>query len=304
MIVAREVASGVFLAPRLDSTREARAFRLLGQDGGLGGHVREPGAIKVAENGGPSRLWRIDIAGDWSRTLLVVVIVAAVLAASGGFGTGGIPIVGRFAYWLALALIGFFLGRLGGRRLIPRSWFETRPVTTAALMTLMIGLPMTLVAALGSDWIGARAFRIGHLWEVLPSVLAVTSGMVLLAFMVQTHAPVETHDAPEGAPPARFLARLPPRLAGADLWAVQADDHYLRLHTSRGEDLILMRLADALAELEGVEGARTHRSWWVARHAIESVEQAEGRATLTLSGGLEAPVSRAYFKSLRQAGWF
>jgi DNA-binding LytR/AlgR family response regulator len=85
---------------------------------------------------------------------------------------------------------------------------------------------------------------------------------------------------------------------------VEAQDHYLRLHTSKGQDLILMRLSDAIAELDGIEGARTHRSWWVARGAVVSAERAEGRATLTLTDGAQAPVSRSYVKPLREAGWF
>ena len=102
--------------------------------------------------------------------------------------------------------------------------------------------------------------------------------------------------------PARF--RLPPRLRGATLHAVQAEDHYLRLHTDRGSDLILMRLSDAVAELEGLEGARTHRSWWVARDAVRDASRGDGRAALTLEGGLVAPVSRRYARALREAGWY
>jgi len=65
-----------------------------------------------------------------------------------------------------------------------------------------------------------------------------------------------------------------------------------------------MRLADAIVELEGLEGAQTHRSWWVARAAVTSVERADGRAVLTLKDGAEAPVSRGYARALRAAGWF
>ena len=59
--------------------------------------------------------------------------------------------------------------------------------------------------------------------------------------------------------PPRFLERLPAKLRGAEIWAVQSEDHYLRLHTSLGQELILMRLSDAVAELEGVEGVGVNR---------------------------------------------
>jgi DNA-binding LytR/AlgR family response regulator len=105
------------------------------------------------------------------------------------------------------------------------------------------------------------------------------------------------------ATPAKFLERLPLKLRGADVWAVEAEDHYLRLHTSKGQDLILMRLADAVSELEGIEGAQVHRSWWVARDAIADAKRGDGRATLTLKDGAEAPVSRTYARLLRERGW-
>ena len=84
---------------------------------------------------------------------------------------------------------------------------------------------------------------------------------------------------------------------------MQSEDHYLRLHTSLGQELILMRLSDAVAELEGVEGAQVHRSWWVARAAIAQARRGEGRATLTLKDGSEVPVSRTYARRLRERSW-
>jgi DNA-binding LytR/AlgR family response regulator len=106
------------------------------------------------------------------------------------------------------------------------------------------------------------------------------------------------------APPARLLERLPARLRGAEIHAVEAEDHYLRLHTSKGSDLILMRLSDAISELEGLEGAQTHRSWWVARQAVQGARRLDGRAVLELPGGVKAPVSRRYARVLKAEGWF
>jgi DNA-binding LytR/AlgR family response regulator len=42
----------------------------------------------------------------------------------------------------------------------------------------------------------------------------------------------------------------------------------------------------------------------VARDAVESARREGDRATLTLKGGAEAPVSRPNVKALREAGWF
>lgn len=65
-----------------------------------------------------------------------------------------------------------------------------------------------------------------------------------------------------------------------------------------------MRLSDAIGAVEALEGAQTHRSWWVAKDAVTDVKKGDGRAVLILEGGVEAPVSRTYYPKLRSAGWF
>jgi DNA-binding LytR/AlgR family response regulator len=92
-------------------------------------------------------------------------------------------------------------------------------------------------------------------------------------------------------------------LRNAAILALEAEDHYVRVHTPQGSELILIRLADAIAEMGQVDGARTHRSWWVARAAVTAARKAEGRATLTLSNGAEAPVSRNALSELTAKGW-
>jgi hypothetical protein len=247
---------------------------------------------------------RIACVSDWARIVLAATVVGAIMSISGGFGAPGKPVLVRVAYGECLVLAGVALGFIGSRLVVPRPWFETRPFISAAIMTAVVGLPMSSIAALLASGRGGQPLSLAVLSDVVGTTLVTTAGIIMLAFLVQARTVAETHVAAPDAPPARFLARLPSRLAGAQLWAVQAEDHYLRLHTSQGEDLVLMRLADALVELEGIEGARTHRSWWVARDAVEAAERAEGRAVLTLKGGLRAPVSRAYAKALGAAGWF
>jgi DNA-binding LytR/AlgR family response regulator len=121
---------------------------------------------------------------------------------------------------------------------------------------------------------------------------------------ISDRRPRETHALPGAAAPPRFLERLPMKLKGAELYAVEAEDHYLRIHTDRGSDLILMRLSDAVSELEGIEGAQTHRSWWVAKDAVMEVSRGDGRATLVLRNGARAPVSRSFARTLRAEGWY
>ncbi|WP_375393378.1 LytTR family DNA-binding domain-containing protein [uncultured Sphingomonas sp.] len=106
---------------------------------------------------------------------------------------------------------------------------------------------------------------------------------------------------PSPAPP-RFLDRLPPAI-GSDLIALEQEDHYLRVHTALGSALILMRMRDAADELAAVDGARIHRSWWVARDAVAAVIRRDRAVALRLVNGLEAPVARAAAPALRARGW-
>ena len=242
---------------------------------------------------------------DVVRGLIVAFVAGAFLAFSGAFGSGGTPMGQRLIYWISMLVLGGLWGHVCGALITRFIDADARPWATAAILTAVITGPLTVgVWAATGLFFYQRLLPIAVLVNFLPAVLLITAVLSALNVFLGRETPVETHAAAPGAAPARFLERLPPRLRGTRLIAVQAEDHYLRLHTDRGSDLILMRLSDALAELEGLEGAQTHRSWWVARDAVAAVARGDGRAALTLDGGAVAPVSRRYAKALREAGWW
>jgi DNA-binding LytR/AlgR family response regulator len=98
--------------------------------------------------------------------------------------------------------------------------------------------------------------------------------------------------------PSALLSRLPSRL-GDEIVALEAEDHYLRVHTTLGSNLILMRLSDAIAGIEPDLGLQVHRSWWVADDAICEIIRSEQRTHLKLSNGLLVPVGRTYSAAVR-----
>ena len=231
--------------------------------------------------------------------------VGAFLAFSGAFISGDPPLTLRLAYWVPLMVAGGAWGHLCS--VVVCRWIDPaeRPWLDALVLTVLIALPMTLVVwAVTGLMFQGRMYPLAVLPAFLLPVGIVSPGMSVLNIFISRGRTVRTHAAAADAGPARFLDRLPPRLKGARLIAVQAEDHYLRLHTDRGSDLILMRLSDAVAELEGLEGAQVHRSWWVAREAVRDVSRGDGRARLTLDGGLTAPVSRVHARRLRAEGWW
>lgn len=217
------------------------------------------------------------------------------------FGTDAAPAWLRFVYWLVLLNAGTAIS-LAAARLVRRwSLCEARPLLGAVIVAAGVTPPIS-VLAWGATRLALGPGRIGVLLLAM-DVFVITAVLLAINLLADRKAP-ETHVAAVGAPPPKFLERLPPKLRGAQVYAVEAEDHYLRLHTSRGSDLILMRLSDAIAELEGLEGAQTHRSWWVAKDGYADAKRTDGRGSLVLRSGAEAPVSRTYAKALREAGWF
>lgn len=240
------------------------------------------------------------------RGLVVAVLGGVFLATTGAFGTADAPYVQRLAYWVVVMVLGGLWGHLCGMGVSRFLDVDERPWLAIAAMTAVITGPLSLVV-----WVATGLFFHQALYplaaapQLIAPVAVVTAAVTTLNVFLGRARPVQTHAAPPDAPrPSRFLDRLPPRLRGATIRAVQAEDHYLRIHTDRGSDLILMRLSDALEELEGLEGARTHRSWWVARDAVQDVTRGDGRATLALDDGLRVPVSRRHAAGLRAAGWY
>lgn len=226
------------------------------------------------------------------------------LAVVGAFGTGERPFFTRLVYWVPMILAGTAAGFAVALRMMRRPKLGENQVMLWAIVTTVVAPPGTLFV-----W-GYTTLIFGASPSSLPALflkVAMVSGAASAIMMLINRPGPATHAAPallSGAPaPVPFLERLPPKLKGATLFAVEAEDHYLRLHTSKGSDLILMRMADAIAELEGIEGAQVHRSWWVAKDAVTEVKRDERRVTLILKDGAQAPVSRPNISALRESGW-
>lgn len=259
--------------------------------------------MRVGET--PANVVRLSIDRGLLRGLGVALAVGVVLALTEAFGMTGTSLTFRLSYWLPLMLVGALWGHLCSQLVERHIDMDRRPWLTVAALTAVMSGPLSVLVWLVTTrfFDDDQSVTLARLPDFLGPVAIVTATVsVLTVFLGRT--PVQTHAAARGARPARFLDRLPPRLRGGVIRAVQSEDHYLRIHTDRGSDLVLMRLSDALAELEGLEGAQTHRSWWVAKDAVRGVSRGDGRATLTLEGGLEAPVSRRYARALRAAGWY
>ncbi len=261
---------------------------------------------------------------EWAQDLGLATLVGLFLGVIGPFGSfyGG-PIELRIPYWIGNIWIGFITLALVVRLSIGAALRFDIPVWFGLAAGVAMGsLPLGLALSFFSAWVWPGTHgHVAHLAEMYGETLAISIPCAFGFYWIgarKGHNPPLFSSEPSGAvvsPPsaaqpttpgasqnAAFLDRLPSRL-GRDLLALQMEDHYVRAHTERGSDLILTPLKDAIAELDGVEGMQVHRSWWVARRAVEASAPKGRNLSLRLKNGLDAPVSRASVAKLKAAGW-
>ena len=235
----------------------------------------------------------------------VALLVAAgvFMGLLGPFGTDRTPYQWRALYWAILIIGGGAIGiaiDVAVARRLRRFW--PRLAADSVLMTPGVTVLVLLVA----HWMYGADLATPGL-TILPfQVFVISLGVTALRLLtwreaeVRIETPAETAEAD---PTQTFRKRLSARRRGARLVAIKAEDHYLRVYTDAGEELVTARFADALAELAAAPGFRTHRSWWVAASAIESVRWRRGSGEARLGEGLVAPVSRREAAALKMAGW-
>jgi hypothetical protein len=100
--------------------------------------------------------------------------------------------------------------------------------------------------------------------------------------------------------PGTYFFRRLPRALGRDLIYLKMSDHYVDVFTTAGHTVLLMRLGDAVAELEGL-GMRVHRSYWVGHGHAERLLRRGRRRLLRLTDGPDVPVSRTYLAAVEAA---
>ncbi|MCJ8157273.1 LytTR family DNA-binding domain-containing protein [Sphingomonas sp. LaA6.9] len=257
--------------------------------------------------GGPMQLamreWRM--MGKW-RGPLSAVAFGALLGVTGPFGsqTSLGPAV-RYPFWMIIALVGFGAAAAAGR-VLPSTSPGRRTATRIVAVAAASAVPMTFFVAWAMGVVRpGRTFSPVQLLALFPYVALV---QLLIARVISPDdqmpddqiavaAPAEQ---PAAAPeyPSEFVSKLPVALR-RDILALEAEDHYVRVHTLHGSALVLMRLADAAAIIDPRLGLRVHRSWWVAKNGVRAVERSPGRAIARLVDDTAVPISRTYLSAAR-----
>lgn len=223
----------------------------------------------------------------------------------GPFGTyEGLRLPARLAYWAATAIATYFTGVAAVFLQVHLFTPGRMPgVALFALFGAVAGIPVAAVvwlinaAAFESD---GRAIPLLPLVAYCVAIAAVVTALVAL-FTEQYERAKHLEAAPLAPKRPRILDRLPPQSRG-ELSHLTVQDHYVDIRTDRGGTLVLMRLADAIAETEGVAGLQIHRSHWIAIAQVAQSVRLGGRLMLKMKDGTMLPVSRSYMEDVRAAG--
>lgn len=249
-----------------------------------------------------------------SIEIFIMLAIGLLFGLIGPFGTYEMPTGTRMAFWIGSSLIGYAIFR---PFLIVSRWVSETlgvpQIMSGGLALVIAALPLTfLIALFFADFDAARAlgwprlaslyFQVWVLGFVINTIFVLTmtrAGQVPdaespdagLAADSVLH-PTESNDQPN---------RLPMTLG--KIHALKGEDHYVRVIGEGGEQLVLMRLRDAIADLGSAEGVQVHRSWWVATAGVAKVTRAGRTAEIVLKNGTTVPVSREMVPKLRAMRW-
>lgn len=192
--------------------------------------------------------------------------MAALLAILGPFETGErLTFAPRFAYWLVMSGATYSLGLL---------------VSTYLWRVLPDTMPLPLRVACGGLATGLAitpfAVTLNYLWfgyipsaQEWPSLLLQFFAIALIVSILFQAVSANRPEEVAAAQPPVLLDRTPLDKRGP-IVALSSEDHYTRIRTRRGKELVLIRLSDAIREAEPVAGLQVHRSHWVALGQVQS----------------------------------
>lgn len=238
--------------------------------------------------------------------ILLPLVVAAALAVTGAFGTyDSMTLPLRLAHFagvaIAICAVVFALCEI-----VQRFWF-------GGALPFWAMLAIGVVTAPAGGWIVLKALSLSaplalsHVTypelttQVLLSNLAIGGlGWNLLRHARAQSAAEEAQQPPRSNSDQALRTKLPAGIRNAAILALSAEDHYVRVRTDRGEALILMNLAAAIAALGEAAGVRVHRSHWVSRQLAEKASLRGGRRGVRVNDDTVLPVSRSGRKLLNR----
>jgi len=237
-------------------------------------------------------------------TLSILATACAIAVVAGPFGTYDTMMwPTRLAYWGLVIGLGILIG--GFVRAIKKTVCHS---SHPAIFD--IGASVLTSAALAPViWFlrGALDPVLTHTDLSIVSIgfntLLVVAGIFVLRRQIGAEQPASySRRARVSNVPVTRLHRRMSDLPNAEIMRLSANDHFVDVATRHGVETLRLRLSDAIAEMEPVEGVCTHRSHWVALRAIDRIERDSGKIHVVLRNGDRVPVSRKYRVRLEDVG--
>lgn len=246
--------------------------------------------------------------------LLAMVLLGLLIGLLGPFGTFDNPPAIRMLSWVIWLVAGYLFFRPTG---IVADWLceaTGLPRFAGRLIALFVAsVPLTLIVIMMvgrmsfADALRSPAFWTMYLYICVISAVASMTMAAVFGRRAPQEAPTVAEAPPgpatETASPADATPTLPLPPGFGPVRALRGEDHYVRVIGDGREELILMRMRDAIERLGPADGLRVHRSWWVARDAVASIRREGRTAVLTLTTGHDVTAARDMMPHLRAAGW-
>ncbi|MGB0906518.1 MAG: LytTR family transcriptional regulator DNA-binding domain-containing protein [Maricaulaceae bacterium] len=213
----------------------------------------------------------------------------------------------RFAFWIYLCLIGgvgiflsdIILDLIGLRRNLVKF------ITGSILGTYFV--LKALFAVYEAHELPSIEVTVAFVWIVMALILVLERAFRRRSKKAETTPEDPKHKSvnPLGdiSIRSKLRERLPLNLREGGIYALSAEDHYVRVYTSAGEHMLLIRLSDAISEMGEIDGQRPHRSWWIAKSAVKHIKQLGRNGEITLVNDVVVPVSRNGLKTLKSVNW-
>jgi len=202
--------------------------------------------------------------------------------------------------WLALLVLGHTLGCL---IVLPYSnWLTGIYAERWPLLALGNEVGPVFSIAFWKYWLQA-----GVVWIAVKYVFDHFIGLPLYRYVIPRGYEQRKNIAPEEPPQngwggrqPGFIDRLPAALLPAEVLAIKAEQHYIRVYSPTKEYMVLYRFSDALRELDDALGKQVHRSYWVNTQAISSIHAKAKDFSVRISTGVDIPVSTPYQGLMRE----
>ncbi|MBR2657464.1 MAG: LytTR family transcriptional regulator [Loktanella sp.] len=239
------------------------------------------------------REWRDHMTQPLAAVIFCGLAVILTLIAPFGTDQAAGPLL-RFVYWMLIAVLTYAIGSLAHAQAELR--YKRRPLLRIAVSALMTAIGANLVV------IGVNLAILSYIptgRDLVMSVANISVIAIIITIIFQL-----LHDRPDTqgqSRPCILMDRLPLEKRGP-LVALSVEDHYVRVRTRKGEEVLLMRLSDAIRETGDLAGVQVHRSHWIALDQVRSASRKGDSAVLRMSVGPDIPVSRSNVPAIKEAG--